>query len=71
MSALPKKNNQNNYYYSKETTQEKKVNLNDLVDRLNLEKKKRKKIKFFIIYCSNIRSNCFWYNPNTLILLPV
>ena len=43
MSALPKKNNQNNYYYSKETTQEKKVNLNDLVDRLNLEKKKERK----------------------------
>ena len=48
MSALPKKNNQKNYYYSKETTQEKKVNLNDLVDRLNLEKKTERKKNFLL-----------------------
>tara|TARA_B100000768_G_C11104621_1_gene300570 strand:+ start:227 stop:514 length:288 start_codon:yes stop_codon:yes gene_type:complete len=49
MSALLKKEEpQKNHYYSEESVIEKKVNLNDLMSRMNMEKKIEKKNNFLL-----------------------
>jgi hypothetical protein len=49
MSALLKKEDpQKNHYYSEVSTKEKKVNLNDLMTRLNMQKKIEKKNNFLL-----------------------
>ncbi len=63
MSAQPKfkEDNQSNQEVD---LREKKVNLNDLVNRMNLEKKKREKKHIYFIGCSNFSGDSFWYNFN-------
>ena len=49
MSALHKKEEiHKNHYYSEESIKEKKVNLNDLMSRMNTEKKIEKKNNFLL-----------------------
>lgn len=49
MSAQPKKEElEKNHYYSDESVAEKKVNLNDLMSRMNMEKKIEKKNNFLL-----------------------
>ena len=49
---------ENNHYSQEVNLREKKVNLNDLMNRMNLEKKKRRKYIYFIS-SSYISSNGF------------
>ncbi len=49
MSALLKKEvPQKNHYYSEENNNQKKVNLNELISRMNMQKKIEKKNNFLI-----------------------
>ena len=61
MSSLDRLN-----HYTTDEKKDKKVNLNDLLERLEIEKKKRTKKKFSFNYCCNISDSSFWACSNSL-----